>query len=269
MQALEQAGKNVDYYALDLSLVELQRTLSAIPKGTFKHVQCHGLLGTYDDGLAWLQSPENQQRQKCIMWLGSSIGNFTRPEAADFLKGFSKILGEQDAMLVGVDACRDKDKVYHAYNDKEGITHEFVRNGLNHANNLLGKKGFQEDDWEIIGEYDEAAGRHQAFYCALKDLDIEDVHIAAGERIRVEESYKYSLLQSNQLWQVAGLVPRAVFGNHLNNYRKCAFYQCSSSLLYCTIGSLSELHVASTYLSNMIRYQICCLVAFPTNSIHL
>jgi len=221
LQALEKAGKNVDYYALDLSLPELQRTLTAVPRDTFKHVQCHGLLGTYDDGLAWLQTSENQQKQKCVMSLGSSIGNFTRPEAADFLKGFSKVLGKQDTMLIGLDACQDRDKVYHAYNDERGITHEFVRNGLNQANSLFGKEIFKQDDWEVIGQYDEVNGRHQAFYCALKDLDVEDVHITAGERVRVEESYKYSSLQSSQLWQAAGLVPRAVFGNKLNDYRKC------------------------------------------------
>ena len=234
LRTLEKAEKKVDYCALDLSLPELQRTLSAFPKGTFKHVQCHGLLGTYDDGLAWLQTPENQRRQKCIMWLGSSLGNFTRPEAADFLKGFSKILGRQDTMLIGVDACQDKDKVYHAYNDKQGITHDFVRNGLDQANRILGKAVFNQDDWEIVGEYDEAHGRHQAFYCALRDLDIEDVHITAGERIRVEESYKYSLLQSSQLWQAAGLVPRAIFGNKLNDYRKFIPYQNTAFLFLFT-----------------------------------
>ena len=154
------------------------------------------------------------------MWLGSSIGNLSRPEAAEFLKGFSTILGEKDAMLIGVDACQERDKVYHAYNDREGITHEFIRNGLDHANKLLGKEVFVQDDWEVIGEYNEAAGRHQAFYCALKNLEIEGIRVVAGEQIRVEESYKYSLHQSNQLWQAAGLVPREIFGNKLNNYRK-------------------------------------------------
>ena len=158
------------------------------------------------------------------MWLGSSIGNFTRSEAADFLRGFSRILGKEDAMLIAVDACQDQDRVYHAYNDKKGITHEFVRNGLSHANSLLGREIFKQGDWEVVGEYDKANGRHQAFYCALRDLDVEDIHIMAGERVRVEESYKYSHLQSSQLWEAAGLVPRAVFGNNLDDYRKCISY---------------------------------------------
>lgn len=75
LQALEAAGKDIDYYALDLSLKELYRTLEQVP--AFKHVRCHGLHGTYDDGLDWLKTPENAARPKCIMSLGSSIGRIT------------------------------------------------------------------------------------------------------------------------------------------------------------------------------------------------
>jgi uncharacterized SAM-dependent methyltransferase len=72
LKALDAAGKNIDYYALDLSVEELRRTLEQVP--AFKHVKCHGLHGTYDDGLDWLKMPENQSRPKCVMSLGSSIG---------------------------------------------------------------------------------------------------------------------------------------------------------------------------------------------------
>lgn len=74
MQALEKAGKDVDYYALDLSLKELERTLAQLP--SYNHVRAHGLLGTYDDGREWLKNPSNSSRQKCILSLGSSIGEF-------------------------------------------------------------------------------------------------------------------------------------------------------------------------------------------------
>ena len=109
LEALEAAEKSVDYYALDLSVKELQRTLAAVPK--FEHVKCHGLHGTYDDGLDWLKTPENASRPKCIMSLGSSIGNFHRKDAAEFLKGFSEILQTGDTMLIGLDACDDPARV--------------------------------------------------------------------------------------------------------------------------------------------------------------
>lgn len=72
LQAFEDQGKAIDYYALDLSQTELERTLSHVP--SFKHVSCHGLLGTYDDGCEWLKHPAVVGTPKCILHLGSSIG---------------------------------------------------------------------------------------------------------------------------------------------------------------------------------------------------
>lgn len=219
LQAIERTGKDVDYYALDLSRPELERTLAAV-QGKYKHVRCHGLFGTYDDGLAWLKKPHNLSRPKCVLWLGSSVGNLSRTEAATFLQEFSEILKGQDSMLIGIDACQDKDKVYHAYNDSEGKTHKFILNGLAHANKLAGKEIFRSSDWKVIGEYDEQVGRHQAFLSPIKDLAIDGVCVKAGERIRIEESYKYSLVQSAELWRNAQLVPKARFGSETDEYRK-------------------------------------------------
>ncbi|KAL8658832.1 MAG: hypothetical protein Q9226_000765 [Calogaya cf. arnoldii] len=184
LDALELAKKRVHYYALDLSYPELERTLSAVPK-QYHYVQCHGLWGTYDDALRWLKRPEKQRRLKWILTLGSSIGNFGREEAAAFLKGFANTLGSNDSILVGLDACQDKRKL---------------------------------EDWNVIGEYDESAGRHQAFYSPLKDLVIDGVYVQVGEKIRVEESHKWSSKQSNDLWQTVGLVQQAFFGNKIDDY---------------------------------------------------
>ena len=186
-------------------------------------MRCHGLFGTYHDGLAWMKKATNVGKAKCILWMGSSIGNLDRTEAADFLKSIFEVLQGQDSMLIGIDACQEGDKVYHAYNDKRGITHKFILNGLLHANKLMGKKVFRIDDWRVIGEYDERAGRHQAFYSPVRDVKVEGTTIKAGEKIRIEESYKYSLLQSSDLWQRAGLMVQARFGNRINEYRKLLF----------------------------------------------
>lgn len=128
LRELENAGKSVDYYALDLSREELQRTLAQLP--AYEHVRAHGLLGTYDDGREWLKLPSISTRQKCILSLGSSIGmpapcpmrqlsepdatwlgNFDREEAAAFLKDFAEVLNPGDKMLIGVDHCDNPAKV--------------------------------------------------------------------------------------------------------------------------------------------------------------
>ena len=79
--------------------------------------------------------------------MGSSLGNFGRDEAALFLQGFAKIMSPRDLMLVGLDACQDEARVFHAYNDRVGKTHEFIRNGLVNVNKITGKTLFDPADW--------------------------------------------------------------------------------------------------------------------------
>ncbi|PKS08845.1 hypothetical protein jhhlp_003455 [Lomentospora prolificans] len=205
LQALEDAQKEVEYYALDLSKQELERTLAQVPE--FKYVTCRGLLGTYDDGREWLKQPGIASRSKCILSLGSSIGNFDRHEAADFLKNFSATLGPSDMMLIGVDACADPAKVYHAYNDRKGLTHRFILNGLSQANEVLGDQIFEESDWKVIGEYvyDEHGGGHRAFYSPLRDTVVLGKVVRSHERIQVEQSLKYSAGERERLWGTARL----------------------------------------------------------------
>ncbi|KAJ8127863.1 hypothetical protein O1611_g5773 [Lasiodiplodia mahajangana] len=177
LQAFENAGKNIDYYALDLSEQELSRTLAQLP--TFRHIRCHGLLGTYDDGREWLLSPSHASKRKCVLHMGSSIGN-----------------------------ALWKNNYYHAYNDEEGITHEFILNGLQHANEILGEPVFKLDDWRVIGEYayDREGGRHRAFYSPAHDTVVMGETIKAHERIQVEQSFKYSKGARDRLWKAAGVL---------------------------------------------------------------
>lgn len=212
---------------MDVSPTELERTLAEVPQGTFKHVQCHGLLGTYDEGFDWLKQPENAHRPKTILSLGSSIGNFSRDEAAEFLSQFSKVLDSNDTLLLGVDACTDADKVYHAYNDREGLTHEFILTGLKQANKLLGYEAFDISKWKVIGQYNKENDRHEAFVSPTEDVTVEGVLIRAGERVRIEESYKYNINQSERLWSDAGLTEGAKWANSKGDYGKHTFHGIS------------------------------------------
>jgi hypothetical protein len=76
-----------------------------------------------------------------------------------------------------------------------------------HANEILGEKAFNTEDWRVIGEYvyDDQGGRHQAFYSPIKDVHYKDIHFKAGERVQMEQSLKYSPEQAQDLWQVSGL----------------------------------------------------------------
>jgi EasF-like predicted methyltransferase len=220
LSAIDNIGKKVDYYALDLSLVELERTLQAVPQSRFKNVRCYGLHGTYDDGRAWLKSNEIKNTPKAVLSMGSSIGNFTKQGASEFLNSFASTLEPGDCLLLGVDSCKDPQKVFHAYNDMEGVTHKFILNGLAHANEILGSKDFDITYWKVFGEYryDENGGRHVAFVSPTRDVIIDGISIIKDEKIQIEESNKFSPEETRQMFYEAGLVDGPRWANHQDDY---------------------------------------------------
>ncbi|KAF2492218.1 hypothetical protein BU16DRAFT_529576 [Lophium mytilinum] len=219
LQAIERVEKSVEYYALDLDLDELKRTFSAIPATGYKHVKCFGLHGTYDDGLEWLKSPHARGKAKTILWLGSSIGNFRRDEAQAFLKGYQNALEEGDLMLIGIDACKDSSRVYDAYNDKQEVTHHFILNGLVHASRILGQGNiFNLEDWKVIGEFNSTDDCHQAFLSPVRDVSVDGISIRKGERIRIEESHKYSADETSSLFRVTGLTREGKWSTKRGDY---------------------------------------------------
>ncbi|GMG43400.1 unnamed protein product [Aspergillus oryzae var. brunneus] len=217
-QIFERVGKRVDYYALDLSLSELQRTFAEVSIDDYTHVGLHGLHGTYDDAVTWLNSPENRKRPTVIMSMGSSLGNFDRPGAAKFLSQYASLLGPSDMMIIGLDGCKDPGKVYRAYNDSEGVTRQFYENGLVHANVVLGYEAFKPDEWEVVTDYDAVEGRHWAAYSPRRDVTINGVLLKKGEKLFFEEAYKYGPEERDQLWRDAKLLQSTEVGNGSDDY---------------------------------------------------
>jgi EasF-like predicted methyltransferase len=218
LKAFEDACKEIDYYALDLSLPELERTFSELSTGSYSFVRFHALHGTYGDGLAWLSEAQNKDRPTCVLTLGSSIGNFDHDEAAAFLASIAAVLEPGDSLLVGLDACQDPERVFRAYNDSKGITENFYRNGLEHANTLIGSKIFKQEDWAIEGLYNEMKDRHEASYVSLKDISTGRFSFHKGEKLHLENAYKYGQDQSDLLWRSAGLISQTAYGDH--DYRE-------------------------------------------------
>ncbi|GAM34851.1 sulfatase [Talaromyces pinophilus] len=218
LREFESLQKRVDYYALDLSLEELQRTFAQVSPQSYQYVRFQGLHGTYDDALEWLKNPQNRKRPTCVLSLGSSIGNFGHADAASFLRQYAQLLGPTDSIIIGLDGCKDKDRVYRAYNDSKGITRRFYLNGLAHANQVLGYDAFKPDQWDIDCLYDEVDGCHRAFYVPTQDVTINGISLREGEKIIFEEAYKYDAHEREELWRNAGLINVAALGNSHDNY---------------------------------------------------
>lgn len=89
-----------------------------------------------------------------IMFLGSSIGNFSRQEASSFLRSLPLRPGSGDTLLVGLDHDNDKGVIEEAYNDSKGYTKRFIFNGLRAAGRALGNDNlFDESNWDYVNRY--------------------------------------------------------------------------------------------------------------------
>ncbi|KIY03944.1 uncharacterized protein Z520_00636 [Fonsecaea multimorphosa CBS 102226] len=218
LEAFEKANKNVEYYALDLSLSELKRTFAELDIKAFHHVTFRALHGTYDDALSWLKKSTDDAMTTCVMTMGSSLGNFTREEAAQFLASFKKVLAPSDFVMVGLDGCQQPGRVFPAYNDSLNVTERFYRNGLTHANNILGYEAFKQDEWGIDRLYDDKQNKHQASYVALKTINNKDFSFEKGEKVHLEDAFKYSEEERDALWHATGLIPQMSYGNKTNDY---------------------------------------------------
>ncbi|KAI5806819.1 histidine-specific methyltransferase [Peziza echinospora] len=236
LHALAAQGKSITYYALDLSRPELERTLADIPSSLPPSITCVGLHGCYDDGLKWLSTnPQVKDVQKCILWLGSSIGNFDRTDATAFLRDIAdKTMMPGDTMLIGIDGCKIPEKVFRAYNDSFGVSREFELNGLAHANEILGGDVFKKDEWEYVGEWNERKGRHQAVFIATRDVVMDEasfgrpsreIRIRKGERVKIERSYKFDAEEVGKTWVGAGLVEGARWGCETGDYNLHMVYK--------------------------------------------
>ncbi|KAJ6119771.1 hypothetical protein N7523_004051 [Penicillium sp. IBT 18751x] len=208
LQALDELGYEVDYFALDVSFPELRRTLRQLPTVSFKHVRCFGLLGTYDDGRRWLHQTAILERQTTILSLGSTLGSFSRRGCAEFLSSFLQphsARHTQPSFLVGLDGCKDAKKVFEAYNDSQGLNRKFIKHGLERANELLGYNAFDLSKWDVAGYWDEHNGRHEQLYTTLTTVELNGIPIVANQTLRATWSHKYDGDDLAALCRDAGL----------------------------------------------------------------
>ena len=145
---------------------------------------------------------------------GSTIGNLEPDAARSFLASWAERLGPDSAMVVGVDLRKDAAILEPAYDDAQGVTAAFSKNLLVRANRELGAD-FAPETFAHRARNDAARGRIEI---NLESLEAQTVHVAGravpfaeGERIHVEDSWKYSIEGFRTLARAAGFRPAAVW----------------------------------------------------------
>src|SRR5262249_20173591 len=135
IEALLRRDGMLRYVPVDISREMLEETARAL-LARYLDLQIVAVAGEYRDGLQHLELPAG--RPRLILWLGSSIGNLERREAAAFLHQVRDAMRSEDRLLVGIDLRKDRDILVPAYDDAAGVTARFNLNLLARINRELG-----------------------------------------------------------------------------------------------------------------------------------
>ena len=153
-----------------------------------------GLATSYERGLDLL----GKHQPLCLIFLGSSIGNFNLEQTDEFLARLRACLSPDDTFLLGVDLIKDVALLEAAYNDDAGVSEAFTRNLFHRMNRELGSDvpvdaidhvAFWNDRLERIEIY---ARFREEVLIELPSID-RKFRIAAGEMVLTEISRKYQL----------------------------------------------------------------------------
>ena len=207
IDACLRAHGSLRYVPIDIS-PEILETSALALIDDYQGLEVRAIAAEYQEGLRHVRG--ETARPKLIAWLGSSIGNLTREDAAGFLAGVRATMTARDRLLVGVDLRKDRDELEAAYDDAAGVTARFSLNLLRRINREL-DADFALDRFRHTAIYDEQDGR---VHIEIQSLARQDVSIAAldrvvsfdaGEGIHTESAYKYSYAEIEALARSAGL----------------------------------------------------------------
>jgi dimethylhistidine N-methyltransferase len=125
---------------------------------------------------------------------GSTIGNLEPVEAAAFMRRARRLLGDDGALILGVDLKKDPQRLHDAYNDSAGVTAAFSLNLLRRMNRELDAT-VDLDGFAHEAFYSEVEGRIEIYLRSQTEQSAvvagRVFTFAQGERAHIEYSYKY------------------------------------------------------------------------------
>jgi L-histidine Nalpha-methyltransferase len=187
--------QRTSYYPVEISrsaLVMCERELSDIDA-----ISIVGFEREYLDGLLEVASYRKSGQRLCVLFLGSTIGNFDRPAGVKFLSAVRSILQPGDSLLLGADLEKSSAQLLGAYDDELGVTAAFNLNLLARTNREL-DAGFDLFQFAHLAKINPDARSVEMHLRSKRrqTVNIPGAEVAVefeeGETIWTESSHKYS-----------------------------------------------------------------------------
>src|SRR5262245_46644093 len=135
LEALSRRRRHTYYYPIEISSTALaycRRELSDI-----ESIGIVGLERSYLDGLLEVAARRQPRQRILVLFLGSTIGNFSSPADVTFVRDIREILQPGDYLLLGTDLEKPVPLMIDAYDDPLGLTAAFNLNLLARINREL------------------------------------------------------------------------------------------------------------------------------------
>ncbi len=191
LAAWTRAGEPVEYVPIDIDASVLTSAAERLA-GEFPSITITGLATSYERGLDLIET----RSPLCLVFLGSTIGNFNPQETDAFLARLARRLRSEDQVLLGVDLVKPVEELEAAYNDAAGVSREFTRNLFRRMNRELGTE-VPVDSIEHVAYWNDRLERIEIYARFERTVRIElpsirrSFRIATGEMILTEISRKY------------------------------------------------------------------------------
>ncbi len=195
------------YYPIEISPAALAMCKREV--GDIQAISILGLERDYLDGLAEVAASRRRGQPLFVLFLGSTIGNFDPPAAANFLQDVRGLLQTGDSLLLGTDLEKPVSVLLAAYDDPIGVTAAFNLNLLGRINRELDGH-FDLSEFGHVARFNEMACRVEMHLrskrrqrVAIEKADMS-VTFEEGETIWTESSHKYTLADVTRMAHYSG-----------------------------------------------------------------
>ncbi|HVK97526.1 MAG TPA: L-histidine N(alpha)-methyltransferase [Flavisolibacter sp.] len=207
LRYLFQSGFDFSYFPIDISQNIIQLLEEEMPK-RIQGLKVQGLNGDYFDMIR--KSYQVSGRRKVVLFLGSTVGNYTPENAERFLLMLNNQLKTDDLVFIGFDLKKNPKKILAAYNDRLQVTKAFNLNLLLRINREL-SGNFDITCFDHFPTYDPITGACKSYLISLENqevqIDTERFLFHRNEPIWTELSQKYTEQEINEMAVHTGFVP--------------------------------------------------------------
>jgi L-histidine Nalpha-methyltransferase len=202
--------------------IEISPTALAVCRRELADIDSVGIVGLereYLDGLLEVAARRREGQRILVLFLGSTIGNFSHPADVKFLSQVRTMLQPGDGLLLGSDLEKPVPQLIDAYDDPLGVTAAFNLNLLARTNREL-EAGFVLNQFEHVARFNSETQSVEMHLRSLRKQSVVirkadlTVSLEEGETIWTENSHKYSLEELARMAETAGFDCAAQWIDH-------------------------------------------------------